>query len=278
MSIHSLLIPVDGSPLSASVVEAIVPMLGDRTEVTLLHVDDGEAWDDGVIAQSEAALRDRGCRVSRRDVRHDDPAGAILDVAAELSPDLVVMSTHGRSGVSRWVRGSVAERVLRGCPVPLLMVNPRTHGTSRLESVLVAIDGSEVAERVLDPLLPIARAFGARLTLLYVDFADPTDTPTGASKRRAARSQDVAEWLAGARARVEEAGLEVEICRAEGDVAHEIVEQASPDRFDLLAMSTHGRHGPGRWLLGSIAEKVLRECRLPVFLVRTGGRAERDAG
>jgi nucleotide-binding universal stress UspA family protein len=102
-----------------------------------------------------------------------------------------------------------------------------------------------------------------------VDWEDPTLTPEGVRKRREIRERDIAEWLSGAKARLEEVGLPVEIRIAHGDVAQEILRLAEPGgEYDLLAMGTHGRSGPGRWLLGSIAEKVLRECRLPVLLAR----------
>jgi nucleotide-binding universal stress UspA family protein len=151
------------------------------------------------------------------------------------------------------------------------MVNPFcvTDSAGPVRSVLLPLDGSETSEVVLDPLIPLARSHGSRLTLLFVDWEDPTLTPEGARKRRKNRERDITEWLSEAKARLEEAGLPVEIQIAHGDVAQEVLRLAEAGgEYDLVAMGTHGRSGPGRWLLGSIAEKVLRECRLPVLLAR----------
>jgi nucleotide-binding universal stress UspA family protein len=188
------------------------------------------------------------------------------------------MSTHGRGGLERWVRGSVAERVLRSCPVPLLMVNPRTRSGSGLASIVVPLDGSANSTRVLDPLIPLARAFDARLTLLFVDWDAVTDTPSQAARRRERRERDVAEWLADPMKRLASEGIAAEIRIVRGDVAEEILRAAEPGEFDLLAMSTHGRSGPGRWLLGSVAEKVLGQCRIPILLHRTPSDAGHAVG
>lgn len=274
MATFSILVPHDGSPLAGAVISALEPLLEHADGITILHVVEGDGAPDEsrtrAVAEAEKQLGARGATVTRREVRSDDPAGAIIDTVAEGGVDLVAMSTHGRTGLDRWVRGSVAERVLRRCPVPLLMVNPFSGGApvGRMESVLVPLDGSEASAVVLDALIPLARAHESQLTLLFVDWDDPTVTPEGAAKRREARDRDIAEWLSAPRAQAEEAGLSVEIRIARGDVAREILRLAAPSEFDLLAMSTHGRSGPGRWLIGSIAEKVLRECHLPLLLAR----------
>ena len=84
------------------------------------------------------------------------------------------------------------------------------------------------------------------------------------------RRQDIEHWLAAPRERAAKAGLDVSIEIAHGNVAEEVLRLAQPDLHGLLAMTTHGRTGPGRWLLGSSAETVLRHCRVPVLLHRVG--------
>ena len=178
------------------------------------------------------------------------------------------MTTHGQGGISRFVRGSVAGRVLRACPVPLLMVNPHSQAPTRLARMLVALDGSKESEQILEVVIPLAKRAGARVTVLYVDWAAPTDTPTQAAKRRAQREEDVRDWLAAPIAQLERERVTFGVEIVQGDVAEQIVRAADPEHFDLLAISTHGRSGLGRWLLGSIAEKVLSACRIPILLVR----------
>ncbi|MEZ4332262.1 MAG: universal stress protein [Myxococcota bacterium] len=288
MTPHSILIPHDGSPLSGTIVDALAPLLDGGVNVTLLHVvEEGSAGADSLrrparsaadgaldgsaLDASEAAVQARGATVTRIERRARDVAAAIVDDVAASRPDLVAMTTHGRGGFSRLVRGSVAERVLRACPAPLWMVNPKTHPTARLARILVALDGSEEAERILDVVIPIARRTDARATLLYVDWDAATDTPAQAAKRRGERAGQVRDWLAAALARLEREAVPATLEIARGDVAGEILRAADPARFDLLALSTHGRSGPGRWLLGSIAEQVLGQCRIPVLLTRTAG-------
>lgn len=273
-NVRTILIPHDGSALSSRSAETLAPLLLNQPNVVLLYIDDGHTVDEDALAAAAEVLEAKGASVTRRDETSNDVAGTILDVAAELQPDLVAMSTHGHGGIERFTRGSVAERVLRSCPAPLLMTNPFTEGDAGgVDSVLVPLDGSEDAGSVLDSAIPIARAFSARVVLLYVDWSADTDTPGLASKRREMREADIEGWLASARDRVVGAGLDVTIEVAYGNVAQEVLRLAAPGVHGLLAMATHGRSGPGRWLLGSTAETVLRECRIPVLLHRIGAAA-----
>lgn len=270
MTLRSILIPHDGSALSGAIAESVGPLLsgGGGIDITLLHVRDGvgENQDRSGLDATAQRLTALGGRVTQAERVSVDAAGAIVDLARELRPDLVAMSTHGRGGLERWKRGSVAERVLRACPVPLWMVNPKTQAGSGIGSILVPLDGSAHAARILEPLLPLAQAFGARMTLLFVDWDAATDTPSQAAKRRAEREREVGEWLADPLEQIRAAGLAAQILIVRGDVAQEILRVAEPGVFDLLAMSTHGRSGPSRWLLGSVAEKVLAQCRIPLFV------------
>lgn len=276
MTLRSILIPHDGSTVSGAIAESVAPLLtglgAEGVGVTLLHVRDGVNDDRAGLDTTAQRLVALGARVSLVEQISLDPAGAIADFARETRPDLVAMSTHGRGGLDRWVRGSVAERVLRACPVPLWMVNPRTQPGTIVSAILVPLDESACAAQILVPLIPLARAFGARVTLLFVDWDAATDTPSLVAKRRAARERDVREWLAEPWARLEAAGVAGAVRIERGHVAEEILRVAEPGAFDLLAMSTHGRSGPGRWLLGSTAEKVLARCRVPIYLnpVRDG--------
>jgi nucleotide-binding universal stress UspA family protein len=243
MRFSSVLIPHDGSTLAGTIVASLGPLLQAGTVANLLCVEDGPRSCEEALAAAEREIVVHGAAVARHEVTSDDPAGAILDVATELRPDLVAMSTHGRTGIKRWIRGSVAERVLHECPAPLLLVNPHTHSASSFDRVLVPLDASDYSAQILDTLLPFAKTFEAELTLLYVDFDDPTDTPKQAEGRRAARKDDIERSV--------------------------IEELAKPDDYDLVAMSTHGNSGPSRWSLGSVTTKVLRNCQIPVLLHRT---------
>ena len=270
MPFDSLLIPHDGSQSSGTVVDALLPLLRPGTTVTLLRVNEDDAQEDAGVAETRQRLEALGVTVTRRDVTSSDPAGAILDVAADLHPDLVAMSAHGRSGVRHRVRGGVADRVLRACPTAVFMVNPVTHPKAQFRSALVPLEHSDESAQILDTVIPLAQAFDARLTLLHVDFDDPTVPPATRERRRAMRAEDVNKWLSKPRARAEAAGITVELRIVHGDPAEQILQVATPQDYDWLAMTTHARSGLTRWLLGSVTEKVLRECEIPVLLHRTG--------
>lgn len=199
-----------------------------------------------------------------------DPAGAILERAERDPPNLVAMSTHGRRGPSRWIRGSVAERVLRRCPAPLLLVNPKTSepAEGRFRRILVPVDGSDLSDEILPLAASFAEQHGAAIVLLRVK-----DLPVGDYAAPAVliaqRLDDVDASLADRRAPLEERGLKVEVRSALGDPATEILDVVERESIDLVAMTTHGATGLDRWLFGSVAEHVLRVCPAPVLVKRS---------
>src|SRR5690606_11649587 len=124
-----------------------------------------ESWEQAelYLGQLQAAYTadDPPTRVQ---VLTGDVAGALVDAAHQAEAGLIVMSSHGYSGVKRWVLGSVAERVLYAAPCPVWVVR----GPTPPRHVLVTLDGSPLAERVLLPAMAVARTFGAQVTLLRV--------------------------------------------------------------------------------------------------------------
>jgi nucleotide-binding universal stress UspA family protein len=268
-----VLLPHDGSPLSAAVVDALTPLLGAGIVVDLLHVRDGDDIDEAGVEKTAKWLQDQGVTVHRHMIASDDAAGAILDAVDVSRPDLVAMSTHGRSGVDRWVRGSVAERVLRACPAPLLMANPTVRTSTGFERTLLPLErpGSDAADEplpVVTAAASLAAAHGGSVDVLHVDWNVDMDTPEQQTKRRAQRAEELSRAFAPVFAQLASAGVAGELRLLHGDTADRILSEARAP-YDLIAMSTHGRSGPSRWLLGSVAEKVLRECRLPLLLVRS---------
>jgi nucleotide-binding universal stress UspA family protein len=149
------------------------------------------------------------------------------------------------------------------------------------ERILVALDGSELAERVLPHVEALAKAFGSTLILLQattspakliaelsgaeVDITPAIMDPTEILEEE---QQEVGEYLAGAAARLKAAGWTVQTDEPEGDPADTIVKRAAELEADLIAMTTHGRSGFGKLIFGSVAESVLHHARCPVLLVR----------
>jgi nucleotide-binding universal stress UspA family protein len=234
---------------------------------------------EGYLSRNAEALRARGL-VAQCVVREGPAAEAILDHVGASAIDYVVMATHGYSGLKRWTHGSVAERVLQAASVPLLMVRAGeahaaeiTEGRALCRRILVPLDGSRLAEKILPVVTPVARALDSHITLFQVPIAYVSGSMTGdwylpvqgvletAEKDAQAYLDRVGEQLA-----LE--GLSASTALSVGSVAMCIVEYAEAQQVDLIAMCTHGRTGLARWALGSVADRVLRAGSKPLLLVR----------
>jgi nucleotide-binding universal stress UspA family protein len=208
------------------------------------------------------------------------PAGeAILREARERGVDLIVMSTHGRSGLGRWLYGSVADHVLRHAGVPVLLVSAvcaPAWPEGGPGTILVPLDGSELAEAALAPAAVLAGLFRARLLLLRVveppatagaafgaGYDDTDDDP-------AAALSEAEGYLEGVARSLHEDGPPPEVAAAEGPAAATIARVARERGAGLIAMGTHGRSGLGRLVLGSVATGTLHQAAVPLLLVRPG--------
>ena len=209
----------------------------------------------------------------RTAVVKNTPAGGILDYADEYDAELVVMGTRGRSGLHRFVSGSVTEKVLRLADVPVLTVRA-TEGSALddgYERVLIPTDGSECAAAAIDHGVAIADAFDATVhSLNVVDvgaIATASDIAPAAEtlERLESLGEDATDEVAE---RAREVGLDAVTAVREGFPAQTIVEYAEENDVDLVAMGTHGRGGFERFLLGSTTEKVVRRVETPVLSVR----------
>lgn len=207
------------------------------------------------------------------------PADAIVHYAEDNNIDLIVMSSHGRTGSSRWVYGSVAEKVMHHAPCATAII--RAHVAVEMfqnHKLLVPLDGSELAERALAPALALAGAVQAHIVLLRVVAGRE---PLAESMTPVGERIEEALTAAGAQERAEaEAYLQriygvsdnqhlfFDVQSTDGDVADAIVSYADAQHVDVIVMSSHGRSGIGRWLHGSVAEKVLRGANCATVIIR----------
>ena len=144
------------------------------------------------------------------------------------------------------------------------------------KSILVPLDGSALAEAILPEIEKLAGCVGARIILLRVSRAHvfPGKDPTKAEIEVVRRAE---EYVAEIRDRLAGKGFEVEAHVRYGAVAEEILTHSARNDVDLIAMSTHGRSGLGRWALGSVAEKIVRRSVKPVLLWRATARVEGES-
>jgi nucleotide-binding universal stress UspA family protein len=207
------------------------------------------------------------------------PAAGILGEARDRTADLIVMATHGRSGLGRWLYGSVADDVLRHADRPVLLVPataPPTPPDTGSRRALVALDGSPFAEAALGPAQDLARALGAGLVLLRV--VEPPGAAFGGALGEV--PSDPTGELAAARAYLDAvpgrlpappesgAGAAPAGRALAGAPAQTIAAVAGEEAVSAIAMATHGRSGLARAVLGSVATEVLHRTSVPVLLVR----------
>ncbi len=194
---------------------------------------------------------------------------AILAAAGDHGCDLIVMDTHGRTGLRRLLTGSVAETVLReaSCPILALRSSKSPHEPGPVRTVLHATDFSQSSEPALWVARELARAHQARLIVLHV--TPPMVAADGMAVVQTDSLVDQAA-LESIRSRVEGPDLNapVETRRDVGGAAFAILRMAGDEKADWIVMGSHGRSGLGRLLLGSESEAVLRRANCPVLIIK----------
>jgi nucleotide-binding universal stress UspA family protein len=200
------------------------------------------------------------------------PAEAILEYGTENGVDLIAMGTHGRTGLERYVAGSVTERVLRLAEVPVLTV--RATEESRHEGaytdVLVPTDGSEYAARAAGHGIAVAEQVGARVHAVAAADVERLDSIRDFASITGLRERLVADgerWAEAVAARASDAGLDAVTDVREGSPSEVILAYADEHDADLIAMGTRGRTGLDRYLLGSTTERTVRRSDVPVLAV-----------
>ncbi len=228
------------------------------------------------------------CRVETRLLRGESEDERIVDLARDEGVDLVVLSTHGRSGLAHVMLGSFAERLARTAPVPVLTYRRRDEREKFApRAAVVPFDFSDNATAILPLARFFARHFGTRLTLLHV-LPDPDEFSHGrfgAGTSYAEIQRDTRQAREAALRQLEEFCAREfprsEIARArvrQGPAYREIIHEAQESRTDLILMATHGFSGLRHFFFGSVAEKVLRGAPCSVLTIRPEEVKTTDAG
>jgi nucleotide-binding universal stress UspA family protein len=218
-----------------------------------------------------------GCKIDCI-VERGNPAEVIIERAAADKGTLIAMATHGRSGVNRWLMGSVAEKVLRGteCSMFLVRADEEAHsdGAMKMKSIVVALDGSELAESVLPTVVETAKALDLEVVLYRAyelaasAYYGSEDYLPNYDEMLRNLKTEVDAYLGKKVDALKKAGLaRVSSVAVAGDGAEEIVRYSREHPDAMIAMCTHGRSGVRRWVLGSVTERVVRHCDDPVLIV-----------
>lgn len=290
----TVLVPTDGSDHALRAAEhgRYLADLFDATVHVVSVIDEtagtgpfGLAGDDAeaanrLEAEAEAAIdtvvgvMDESFEI-QREVLRGTPAEAILGYADDHGIDFLAMGTHGRTGVQRYVTGSVTESVVRHARAPVLTV--RSVEESRVEGsydeVLLPTDGSEEAGGAIEHGLRIAERADARVHVVNVvdvvglgaspEYTMPTSVLEDLESAGESATEDIAK-------RARDAGLEATTAVRHGSPARELLDYTTEFDIDLVAMGTAGRSGIGRFLLGSTTERIMRHADVPVVAVNAG--------
>ena len=296
-----MLIPLDGSNTAEQVLPYARPLSGAlKLPIELLavidlsdlaaHVAAGKArYLDSIIKAGVQSGEEYLQRIARTftgtdvkcTVEKGRPDQVIVEKAAADKNTLISMATHGRSGINRWLMGSVTEKVLRSTTNPLLLIRAaeeaRTDGQEILKSVVVPLDGSELAESVFSTVAQLAKELKLEVILLraysmpanaYADEGYYADNYDEIITR--IRDEAVA-YLEKKTEGMKRLGVtEVSYLARDGFAADEIISLGRDTPDNLIAMCTHGRSGIKRWALGSVTETVVRHSGDPVVVLRAG--------
>ncbi|MFC3478442.1 universal stress protein [Halobacterium litoreum] len=223
-----------------------------------------------VVADAAEQARERGIDATA-EVRAGAPHSAICDYATDAGVDVVVMPTRGRRGLERFLLGSTTERVVRRSDVPVLTLRPDAGDADYpFESVLVATDGSDGADAALDRGVAVADAEDAALHLLSVVNVTSLGADVRSDIAVDALEQSANVILDDAAARANGAGVDPATREvAFGSSVHRAILDFVDERdADLVVVGTHGRTGFDRYVLGSVAEYLVRTSPVPVLTVR----------
>jgi len=226
----------------------------------------------------------------------NDPAAEILDYADKEDFNMIIMATHGRTGITRWVLGDTANKVARAFSCPLLLVRAKTEvpKTVHTKKILVTLDGSKEGESVLPFVENLASKLKPEIHLLHVVellfhvYAYPAAAGYGGDGivRIPFNEEEMKpfreaghKYIKSVSDKLTEKGFPNTMEVRVGTPGEEIIEAESEIKPDIVVMSTHGHSGFGRWEHGSITDKVLHGGAVPLLLVRPqptkAGKAEK---
>lgn len=294
-----ILVPLDGSATAEQALPyARLLSKGFKASIELLRVIDSPTADvvdlehsaimdqlaetakaqaEEYLANVAGSLRTGGLEVSTT-ILEGDSASSIVSQSEKERGTLVAISTHGRSGLTRWVMGSVSDKVLHATRAPMLIIRSEESAPSpdvNISGIIIPLDGSELAEQVLPHAVAVANALGLKATLLRVtptagDYFRYMDYPPADYEDLSKEvDDDAVKYLDNINRRVKLGGVsQTEERLIHGSAAFAITDFVKEVPNSLVAMTTHGRSGVGRWVLGSVADRVIRHSGGPVLVVR----------
>ena len=296
---RNILLPTDFSPCAdAALHQAVTIAERFQGTVTMLHVvavhesdpskiktliADSSLSYDKIITTAEEMLHTKDgmietpVLIEKVLLRGISPTSEILSYAAEHHPDLIVMGTHGRTGIRRLIMGSVAEKIIRLSDSPVMTVrcgsDGKPQGYPNYRSILLPVDFSKASTNALWTASEIARKYGSRLTLLHVTEApefrgylegDDLDD----EELNNSQIEEAENTLADLLSKAPLDGIEVYTRVIFGRPGRKIVEFAHKEDIDLILIPSHGKSGFEKLLMGSTVNKVVHRADIPVLVLK----------
>lgn len=307
MAFNKILVPLDGSTLAEQAIPfARAVAKDDGTLIYAQIVPKADAihgLTGGTVASAGdvAALFDQTATTDLQNAANrwisiapkyeiaitaGDPTEQILQLALDRAADMIVIASHGRGALGRWTFGSVADRLARSSTVPVLIVRPKDADPEHavvpeIGRILLPTDGSALSEAATTEAALLAKQLSRPVVLIRAVFPEAELAPTAGfdavyapevyAELSKSLEQEAQTGLDRIADQLREQGITVEISLLHGPAAQTIEEEARPD--DLIVMTSHGRSGFRRWLIGSVAEKLVRTAPCPVVLVRAPEQA-----
>jgi nucleotide-binding universal stress UspA family protein len=286
MAYRRMLVPLDGSELAERAIPYAKNLAKTKGGEVILFTASGasvEQLDRPMKAYLELnakELKSQGIKASIA-IAYGNAADEIIKFADKNKIDLIIISTHGHSGIKRWMLGSVALKVLYGTCTPVLLIKSRAHKMANLElkKILVPLDGSSFSEASMPYVKELAKETGGEIILLRV--SEPPVLPADRSPAikpsweeykdvlMAEIQRQAGEYLEGIKANLGKSGIKARSQAILGKAAESILQVAQKEDINLIAMTTHGRTGVSRWVHGSVASRIVEESLQPVMLIRS---------
>lgn len=289
MTYKKILVPLDGSELA----EKALPYTNTiakikNSEVVLFAVSITTPGSRRArllktyIDVNAKSLKTKGIKVSAA-VAYGDVAEEIIEYANKNKVDLIVISTHGYSGIKRWILGSVTQKVLYGTCTPVLLIKSKSPEIPKVEfkKILLPIDGSSFSEATFPHVESLTRDTNAEVILIQVSeppvvpsYGNRPINPTWEKYRDTLWTESqkqASEYLEEVKSNLSKRGIKIKSQVIEGKIgetAHNIMQLARKKNVDLIVIATHGRTGISRWVYGSVATRIVEESVQPVLLIR----------
>lgn len=289
---EKILVPLDGSELA----ELALPYAKELaaafgSEVVLVYVDEPadsqyhhmhQLYIEEVAEQMGKAVK----KVSPL-ILYGEPAEEIVGYAEKNDVGLVVMTSHGRTGITAWATGSIASKLLQAATVPLLLiraVKPKRKVQRKvlLDRILLPLDGSEPGEAAVPYIGELMTRLDSEVILFGVVSAGQHIRTIGGLDYILYPEQQLEMFKKEARGYLNQVyrrlkrrkgtvRVDLRVTDKAGDIAREIINYAEEKRVNLIAISSHGHSGIARWIFGSIANRVLQASSMPVLIVKAVG-------